>query len=242
MATSSSTEAVSAPLPWYKVAFHPTALTAARIVLAPVIIIALYFGENVDALCFFVVAELTDFFDGYLARRWGLASRFGELLDTLADKILHVPLFIYFLAYPKPKLPHFFLIHDVMDRIGYLRLLFVIVAIELVLLATRWAGMQDTIDWAANVTRFNRYGELRVTKKRAAKKYGKIKTWIHAFSTGHYILATVMVGAVTAHYHTDTIATVVTVAQILVVPSIGFALLSLLSRFIFRLFRRKQPA
>ena len=40
------------------------------------------------ALASFVVAAVTDFFDGYLARRWNVVSTFGAIMDPIADKVL----------------------------------------------------------------------------------------------------------------------------------------------------------
>src|SRR5512138_3878910 len=94
-------------------AFIPTALTMLRIMLVSFVITALFFGEKQDAFLFFAVAEATDFFDGRLARRWKVTSEFGPLLDTIADKALHLPLFFYFLVWPRPDLPHLFLYQNI---------------------------------------------------------------------------------------------------------------------------------
>ena len=239
MEASSLIGTVAVPMPWYKRVFHPTVLTAARIALSPVIIIALALNGNVVALALLLIAELTDFFDGYLARRWKLASVRGEWLDTMADKILHLPLFFYFLFKPKPQLPHFFLIHDVVEWFGYTRLFCVILAIEVVLLATRTPLLQETISWVARLFGLDKFGELRVTKKKGAKKFGKIKTWIHAFSVGFFIMAVIMISGELGHFHADMVAISVTAAQVLVIPAIVFAALSLMSRFTLILWKHK---
>lgn len=69
----------------------PNKLTLARIVLAP-IFMAFFLMDNVYcraiALGVFVVASLTDLWDGHLARKYGIITGFGKFMDPLADKIL----------------------------------------------------------------------------------------------------------------------------------------------------------
>ena len=69
----------------------PNAITVARIALAPFFVVAAYRDSTagaVVAFLLFLVASLSDFVDGYLARRSGVITRFGEFLDPLADKLL----------------------------------------------------------------------------------------------------------------------------------------------------------
>lgn len=69
----------------------PNAITVARIALVPVFLILAYGGsrpEVVAAFVVFVVASLSDFVDGYIARARDLVSRTGQFLDPLADKLL----------------------------------------------------------------------------------------------------------------------------------------------------------
>lgn len=64
-------------------------VTALRIALVPVIMaLVLHTDARVLATGLFVIAALTDFFDGYLARRWGVTTALGSFLDTTADKLL----------------------------------------------------------------------------------------------------------------------------------------------------------
>lgn len=69
----------------------PNALTAVRILLVPVYGVLLAqdsVGSRIAACIVFVIAALTDRWDGHIARTRGLITRFGTMLDTLADKIL----------------------------------------------------------------------------------------------------------------------------------------------------------
>ena len=66
-------------------------LTLSRIFLAAVIFVLLTRPEGyLLAFTLFFVAGITDFFDGYLARKYKLTSQIGEILDPIADKILIV--------------------------------------------------------------------------------------------------------------------------------------------------------
>ena len=66
--------------------------TATRIVLTPVVMWLVLYGEGAGAEAFaailFCVAAATDWVDGRLARRWGVTSKIGSFLDTTADKLL----------------------------------------------------------------------------------------------------------------------------------------------------------
>jgi CDP-diacylglycerol---glycerol-3-phosphate 3-phosphatidyltransferase len=70
------------------------ASTSLRILLVPAVMgLVLLGGEHTSgaypaAACLFVVAALTDFLDGYLARRWDVTTTLGSFLDTTADKLL----------------------------------------------------------------------------------------------------------------------------------------------------------
>src|SRR2546425_12087405 len=69
----------------------PNWLTVLRILLTPLFIVLLFsqsaFLKQL-ALLVYIVAALTDWYDGRVARRYGNVSRWGKFLDPLADKIL----------------------------------------------------------------------------------------------------------------------------------------------------------
>ena len=74
----------------------PILLTWLRILLIPLMICIYYVpeawlcgvGRDLAAMLVFVVAALTDWLDGYLARRWNETSAFGAFLDPVADKLV----------------------------------------------------------------------------------------------------------------------------------------------------------
>jgi len=66
----------------------PNGLTVARIIMAPVVLACLVAGAVRAAFYIFVVAMLTDLYDGHLARLSGRVTEFGKLMDPLADKVL----------------------------------------------------------------------------------------------------------------------------------------------------------
>jgi phosphatidylglycerophosphate synthase len=69
----------------------PNLLTYARIIMVPVVAGLVMWGGAFAhwlALGIFIIAAITDFFDGWLARRWQLQSSLGRMLDPIADKLL----------------------------------------------------------------------------------------------------------------------------------------------------------
>jgi cardiolipin synthase len=74
----------------------PNLLTWGRIIAIPLFVAVLYFPEewltaqqaNVISMWIFIAAAVTDWFDGYLARKWNQTSAFGAFLDPVADKLM----------------------------------------------------------------------------------------------------------------------------------------------------------
>jgi CDP-diacylglycerol--glycerol-3-phosphate 3-phosphatidyltransferase len=69
----------------------PTWLTLFRVALLPVMVLVFYLpfrGHNITAAIVFLLAAITDWLDGYLARRMNLTSAFGAFLDPVADKLM----------------------------------------------------------------------------------------------------------------------------------------------------------
>ena len=69
----------------------PTILTLFRIALLPVMVLVFYApftGANIAAAVVFLAAALTDWLDGFVARRYNLGTPFGAFLDPVADKLM----------------------------------------------------------------------------------------------------------------------------------------------------------
>lgn len=77
----------------------PNALTLGRIAIIPIFIALLTFWRSemshVLAALLFALASVTDYLDGYLARKWQVVTNFGKFADPMADKILVITAFIF---------------------------------------------------------------------------------------------------------------------------------------------------
>lgn len=69
----------------------PNILTLARVAAVPVVLVLLLFDSRtagIWAAAIFGIAAVTDFVDGWLARKWGIVTVLGKFLDPLADKLI----------------------------------------------------------------------------------------------------------------------------------------------------------
>lgn len=74
----------------------PNMLTYARILAVPLIVLCFYLEGRIRptdwwrwaAVTIFIIASITDYFDGYIARIWEQTSNIGKMLDPIADKLL----------------------------------------------------------------------------------------------------------------------------------------------------------
>ena len=126
----------------------PNLLTLSRIPILFGVVGFLYLpfaGANSLAFVLFIIGALTDWADGYYARKQGLVSNFGKLMDALTDKVFMVGLFISLLVIgilPEWTLPLLLLILSREFLITGLRL---VAASEGVVLAAEKSGKHKTV-------------------------------------------------------------------------------------------------
>jgi len=72
----------------------PNLITLGRIILVPIIVWAITSGEMLAAFALFLIAGASDGVDGFLAKRFHMASELGAYLDPLADKALLVSIYV----------------------------------------------------------------------------------------------------------------------------------------------------
>jgi CDP-diacylglycerol--glycerol-3-phosphate 3-phosphatidyltransferase len=80
---------------------HPNTLTLFRIAAVPIIVVLMLYPNRIFtfiAALLFSAAAITDYFDGYIARKFGLVSNLGKVMDPVADKLLVSSAFIMLTA------------------------------------------------------------------------------------------------------------------------------------------------
>lgn len=132
----------------------PNKLTLLRLILIPFFIAAFYLGFFVGhyfvALGIFVVASLTDFLDGYIARKYNMVTDLGKFLDPIADKVLVLAGLIVLIADPYET--------NVFGRIGIIGIIYggvgvsIIMAREMVVSSLRMMAAKKGIVLAAEMT------------------------------------------------------------------------------------------
>lgn len=132
----------------------PNKLTLARLILIPFFIAAFYLGFFMGhyfvALGIFVIASITDFFDGYIARKYNMITDLGKFLDPIADKVLVLSGLIVLISDPYAT--------NVFAQIGTIGMIYggigvsIIMAREMVVSSLRMMAAKKGVVLAAEMT------------------------------------------------------------------------------------------
>jgi len=125
----------------------PNQLTIARLGLTVLFVAAAYSGFEwrfTAAMVFFGMAALTDYLDGGIARKRGLVTSFGKLMDPLADKVLMAAAFVVLMDKDSSTMPAWLVI-VVLAREFLVTGLRLVASSQGVILAADWLGKQKTI-------------------------------------------------------------------------------------------------
>ncbi len=131
----------------------PNILTFSRIPILFLVVVLLnleFTGSRTAALLLFIVGAITDWADGYSARKLGIVSDFGKLMDSLTDKVLMVGLFVAMLAMGiLPGLWSLFLVLMILSREFLITGLRLVAASSGVVLAAEKSGKRKTVSQMA---------------------------------------------------------------------------------------------
>ncbi len=147
-------------LSWPKVFNVPNILTFLRILLVPIIVVVLltkFEGKEFVGLALFLIAALTDFLDGFIARRWGLVTRLGKLLDPAADKILTSAALISLVELGRAPA---WIVVTIIAREFAISTLRSVAATQGVVIAAAWSGKLKTVSQVVAISMLIFYEKL----------------------------------------------------------------------------------
>jgi len=178
--------------------FIPNILTFGRLVLTIVFLVMILYSPHVAnktvfldiAFVLFVVAGLTDIVDGIAARRFNVTSKFGRMVDPLADKVLVCGTFICFAIIGEPKL-------------------FGLGTVSLAVI--HWSVAGILIARETYVTVLRHIAEARGVSF-AATMSGKVKMFLQSFTIGTVIIKTAHVQTAMWGYWFTTVTFVIMLA------------------------------
>lgn len=133
----------------------PNRLTILRVAMIPIFVVFMLWDvlpySNIIAAVVFILACITDFLDGYLARKWNLITNFGKFMDPLADKVLVCAAMICFVADSTCPMPSWVVI-VILGR-EFIISGFRLVAAEqgVVIAASYWAKVKTTVQMIMSI-------------------------------------------------------------------------------------------
>lgn len=176
----------------------PNLLTLSRVPILFVIVGLMAFdrtGAATLALLLFIIAGITDWLDGALARKMGLVSDFGKLMDALTDKILVVGLMVAIVAFQLAPWATLFLVLLVLAREFLVTGMRMMAVSRGIVIAAEKAGKQKTVTQIVAVGLLLAAPALRGD---FAAWFGPAEFWedaagvVYIGGVGFFILATVM--------------------------------------------------
>ncbi len=148
----------------------PNILTLARILMVPLLVVVLltkFEGKEFVGLAVFLVAALTDVLDGYIARKYGLITPLGKLLDPAADKILTSAAFI---SLVELGIAPAWMVVTIIAREFAISTLRTVAAVDQVVIAASWSGKVKTISQVVAISLLivhEKLDQLAITSKIA---------------------------------------------------------------------------
>lgn len=122
----------------------PMQITLSRMFLMPFIVACLYPDQliwNVTAAVLFILASITDYFDGYYARKWNAVSNEGKFMDPIADKVLVTGVLVMLLAMHRIDV---FMVILILVRDTYIGGIRSVAAADQIIIAAKPAGKWKT--------------------------------------------------------------------------------------------------
>ena len=164
----------------------PNKLTVSRIILAGMFILFLFIrgaGAKFAALSIFLVACITDYYDGYLARKMNAITDFGKLMDPIADKVLVLG---GFLAFVEMHIIPAWMVMVLIAREFLITGLRVLALSQKKVLAAEVAGKHKTISQMVSV--------IAILIFLIIRDSGFIFRYVEYYGTAIYILMLITVG------------------------------------------------
>lgn len=170
----------------------PNILTLSRIPILFLIVAFLYLpfkGASSLAFVCFVIGALTDWADGYVARKQGLVSNFGKLMDALTDKVFMVGLFITLLALNILDVWTLPLLLLILSREFLITGLRLVAATSGVVLAAEKSGKHKTVSQIVSAI-------LLLLAVAVRKDFSSVPQWLgdvlHWGGVGFFVIATAL--------------------------------------------------
>ena len=121
----------------------PNYLTILRLLLVPIIFGLILYEQYTFAIVFYIIANLTDILDGFIARKFNLISDFGKLMDPLADKITQISTILALII--KRIIPFWILIVFSIKEIIMIIVASVLYKKKIVTVHSKWYGKAATV-------------------------------------------------------------------------------------------------